>query len=206
MENNQQLSRLYKTNDSDIQVVANKMKEYFGNENDEALNVISQKLTIHPELIGSFCSDATKQEWENLNIQKLKKLFASDEKILEVYTNLQIELVKKAGDRLIASRLQQYEGERNAQAMQIKAALTEFAQTKINQMSETFKESKTAFGRRRAEQRSDAMQYKDTDEFYYKILMENLDKEAVFFFNTIEESLKGFIKAINEKAMKPQIG
>lgn len=132
------LSTFHNMDENDIQIIANQMKEYFGNENEELLNVIAQKLDTHPEIANSFSLHISKREWERLNVEKLKKLFASDEKLLEAYTNLQIELIKIAGDRLIASKLQQYEGERSVQAMQIKTALTEFAQMKINQMSNTF--------------------------------------------------------------------
>lgn len=175
------LSTFHNMDENDIQIIANQMKEYFGNENEELLNVIAQKLDTHPEIANSFSLHISKREWERLNVEKLKKLFASDEKLLEAYTNLQIELIKIAGDRLIASKLQQYEGERSVQAMQIKTALTEFAQMKINQMSNTFQESIRKFGLRRKEQLNEAKQYEE-DAFYYDMLRKNLDQEAAFFF------------------------
>lgn len=205
MENYQSLSKLHSAKDSDIQIITEQMRDYFGHENDRNLKIIAEKLEIHPELAASFNSSSAQKEIEALNMQKLKSLFASDEKFVEIYTNLQIELIKKAGDRLIASRMLQYEGEQTAQAMQIKAALTKFAQMKITEMSETFQKSKQAFGKRRKEQREEAQQYKD-DEYYYNILMQSLDQEAAFFFNTIEESQKGFIEAITEKAEWRHIG
>ena len=36
------LSTFHNMDENDIQIIANQMKEYFGNENEELLNVIAQ--------------------------------------------------------------------------------------------------------------------------------------------------------------------
>ena len=48
------LSTFHNMDENDIQIIANQMKEYFGNENEELLNVIAQKLDTHPEIANSF--------------------------------------------------------------------------------------------------------------------------------------------------------
>lgn len=66
------LSTFHNMDENDIQIIANQMKEYFGNENEELLNVIAQKLDTHPEIANSFSLHISKREWERLNVEKLK--------------------------------------------------------------------------------------------------------------------------------------
>jgi len=161
MENNQSLSQLHGTSEEDLQVVANKMKEYVKSENEAVLEEVASKLNERPGLIGVFFPSKVQKEYDKLTIQKMKNLFNTRENMLQAYTNTQIELAKKAGDRLIASKVQQYEGQLSMQAMEIRATLTEFAQIKINDMSATFEKSRIPFGERRERQIKDAERYKD---------------------------------------------
>lgn len=70
-------------------------------------------------------------------------------------------------------------------------------------MSNTFQESIRKFGLRRKEQLNEAKQYEE-DAFYYDMLRKIWIKR-LHSFQMIEESRKGFIAAMSEKAQKQQI-
>ncbi len=201
METEKKLSQLPGSSEEDLQVVSNKMKEYISTENEAVLEAIRKKLNERPGIIGTIFPSKVKKEFDKLTIQKMKSLFETRENMLSVYTNTQIELARLAGDKMIESKILQYDGELSKQGMQIKADLTEFAQLKINDMSDTFEKSRIPFGERRARQLKDADKYKD-DEFYYNRLKQNLNTEAEVFFNTIEDLLIGFKDALKNRLAK----
>ena len=65
------LSTFHNMDENDIQIIANQMKEYFGNENEELLNVIAQKLDTHPEIANSFSLHISKRVFITIEQPKL---------------------------------------------------------------------------------------------------------------------------------------
>lgn len=128
----------------------------------------------------------------------MKDVYQSRQDLMKAYINVQLELTKNEGQMVIKSKLQKYEGELSQQAMQIRTDLTEFSQRKIAEMMDTFDRSTSTFAERVDRQTKEAEKYKE-NEFLYNNLKKNLQKEQEMFFSTIEELLKGFKEALNNK-------
>lgn len=199
MENKQHLSNLNGTTEEDLQVVSAKMKEYVSTESEAVLEVITEKLNERPGLIGALFPSKVKKEHDKLTIQKMKNLFEARENMLSVYTNTQIELARKAGDKMIESKIMQYDGELIEQAMIMQKNLTSLAQININEMSEVFKKSRESFSDRRIEQLTKFHKIKDIDPTGYQSQIKSLDTEQVIFMETIDDLLNGFKDSLKNK-------
>lgn len=197
MNNSNHLS-VNQTTEDDLQEVSNKMRQYVNTESENLLEVIKDKINERPGLFGVLFPGKVKKEHDKLTIQKMKNLFEAREDMLAAYTNTQIELARKAGDKMIEAKVIQYSAENQELAMQKQTELTAFAQLKINDMSANFEESRIPFGARRKRQMIDAEQYKD-DDYYFKRLIKNLNKESDVFFDTIEDLLNGFKEAMKRR-------
>ena len=186
------------TEEEDLQVVSDNMKEYVSTENETALKVITKKLNQRPGLIGILFPNEIKKKYDELTIQKMTDLFKAREDMLAVYTNTQIELARKASAKMIESRIMRYDSELSKQGMQIKADLNEFVRIKLNEISCSSEKTNISFGKRRARQMEDAEKYK-SDKFYYDRLKQNLEKEASIFFDMNEALLEAFKDALQNK-------
>jgi len=205
MENKQHLSNLNGATEEDLQVVSNKMKEYISTESEAVLEVIKDKLNERPGLIGALFPSKVKKEHDKLTIQKMKNLFEARENMLDVYTNTQIELARKAGDKMIESKVMQYDEELIDQAMMMQKNLTIQAQIKINELSVVFKKSKSSFMKNRIEQLKEFEEHKEYDPSGYESMIKSLETEKEIFVETIENRLRGFVKALEKKLEKTDI-
>ena len=205
MENKQHLSNLNGATEEDLQVASNKMKEYISTESEAVLEVIKDKLNERPGLIGALFPSKVKKEHDKLTIQKMKNLFEARENMLDVYTNTQIELARKAGDKMIESKVMQYDEELIDQAMMMQKNLTIQAQIKINELSVVFKKSKSSFMKNRIEQLKEFEEHKEYDPSGYESMIKSLETEKEIFVETIENRLRGFVKALEKKLEKTDI-
>ena len=105
------LSKLHGADQDDLQFVANKMQQYISTESEVVLDEITMKMNQRRGLIGVLFPSKIITEHDKLTIEKMRTLFKNREDMLAVYTNTQIELAKKAGEMIIASKLQDYQGE-----------------------------------------------------------------------------------------------
>jgi predicted XRE-type DNA-binding protein len=195
----QHLSNLNGATEEDLQVVSAKMKEYISTESEAVLEVIKDKLNERPGLIGALFPSKVKKEHDKLTIQKMKNLFDARENMLAVYTNTQIELARKAGDKMIDSKVMQYDEELIEQAMIMQKNLTSLAQININEMSEVFKNSRESFSDRRIEQLVKFEKIKDIDPTGYGAQIKSLDSEQIIFMETIDDLLNGFKDSLKNK-------
>jgi hypothetical protein len=205
MENKQHLSSLNGATEEDLQVVSDKMKEYVSTESEAVLEVITNKLNERPGLIGALFPSKVKKEHDKLTIQKMKNLFEARENMLSVYTNTQIELARKAGDKMIESKIMQYDGELIEQAMLMQTSLTSTAQVNINEMSKVFQKSRESFSDRRIEQLTKFHKTKDIDPTGYTAQIKSLDTEQVIFMETIDDLLNGFKDSLKNKLKNTSI-
>jgi hypothetical protein len=198
MDDNQNLSVLDENSTLDLKSVTPKMKEFIINSNEVILSEIQDKLRQRPGLVGVLFPGKLQREYDKLSVQKMKDSYAIQKLMMDAYTNSLIEQAKKESDMAIALRVEQYENVLKAVKINNRKQLTAIAQTCINEMSATFEQSRIAFGERRERQIKDVERYKK-DEFYYKKLKQNLNKEAEIFLDTIGDLLQGFKDALINK-------
>jgi hypothetical protein len=188
-------------NSNELQLFNQHMKEYLTTRRESILETMRRDLNRKPGILRSIFPNKVSKLQESLSLEEMRNMFKTEQELLSVYTNTQLELAKLAASHLIKAKSIKYNSELSALGMEIQSQLSEFAQVRINKMSATFEKSKTEFGERRARQLQEAKKYVD-DEVYYNRVTNNLNLELNVFMASIEDAYSKFIAAMNNESSK----
>jgi hypothetical protein len=192
------LAKVTDINEGNLGNVSRHIQEYIETENSNVLQAIANDLKARPGLIGVLFPGKFQTTIDGLKIQQIENLFKNRQDLLAAYTNVRLESIKIQGENHIISMTQGFTKILTEQAMQIRSELTAFSQSKINEMSERFRDSRREFVQRIKEQEQEAEACKEIPYLYgeYK---DSLKHEAKVFFTTIANILNGFIKDLEDK-------
>jgi hypothetical protein len=180
----------------DLNSVSELIQNYVLTENTNVAEVIQKKLNDRPGLIGVFFPNRIQREHEKLTIQQMQDLFKNRQEMLSIFVNLQMELARRAGEKLILAKTQQYEAELIEQGIDISTHLTAISQTKLNEIGDVFERSKREFVERMKRQEIEAESCKES-EFLYKEYRESIRYEIQAFFRIIRGNLEKFESSLN---------
>jgi hypothetical protein len=184
------LSLLKETSDKELQGIAEIVGKFINSTNAQDDILMLQaitKINANSGLLSFFFPNELGKEQQKMTLEIMRKMHTSRLQLLEIYTNLKIEIAKKSADAMLA-----------AVGMDLQAKLTEFANQKINDMSESFAKSRSDFMKRIARQEMELEQYKNS-LLLYEPALESLRNEVKIYFKSIDELLDGFIKALRKK-------
>jgi hypothetical protein len=184
------LSALKDTSEKELQGLVQMIGSFVNGQsaNDEGMMAeVVGKINQSKSLLSFFFPTALDKEKERMTLDILQKMHHSRMQLLDIYTNLKIELVKKSADTLL-----------KAVSMDMQAKLTEFANQKINAMSESIAQSKSSFMQRTAKQEMEIEQYKHSTLLYNRA-KQSLEREIDVYFKSIDELLEGFLIALKKE-------
>ena len=188
----------------ELQEISQNTREYMKTSNNQVLQMITEKVNGRQGLLGILFPSKIQKEHEKQTIEQMRSLFKGRKEMIEAVLNLQLTMAKHFTEMMIASKLQQWEGQLSLQAMQIRTDLTAFSQIKFNEMKTVFDKSRIEFGDRQAYLESECERHKNLD-YLYKRYKHNLEFETDVFFDMIEELLTGFKDALKNKLSKYEI-
>jgi len=195
----QALIKTVKTNITemdDLDSISTLIQNHIQVENSNVEQVIHRKLNERPGLIGVIWPNRIQREYDELTVQQMRDLFKHRQEIVSLFINIQLELARRAGEKLILQRTQQYERELIKQAIDIRAELTAVCQTNLNDISVVFHKSRKEFVERIKIQEAEAEQCKDVT-FLYDEYKESIRHETIIFFQIIKDHLDKFRAALN---------
>jgi|GEM_PF-5101842 len=191
MNTNQSLSRFHASDEISLRSLANNIEEYISTENEVILTEITKKLDERPGLIGVLFPSKIQREHDKLTIQRMKQLFRIQEQGLDIYTNVQFALLKNAGNKLIASQTQQFDGELTEEALRIQTRLTSVINDALANMIPKIEETKKQIKESAKRQYEDLEQYKHID-FLYNEVKSNLQQETKMFLDICKKNIQNF--------------
>ena len=175
---------------NDLSSVSELMQNYIHSENSNVMEAIQRKLKERP-LIRRFFPSRFQKEHEALCIDQMRDLFKNRQEFLTIYINLQMELARMTGDKLIISKKQQWESELIEQGIDITAHLTRISQMKLSEIGQEFERSKKDFVERMKREDKAAEACKDI-EFLYQEYRTSIIFETQTFFKIIRSNLEKF--------------
>jgi hypothetical protein len=155
-----------------------------GNENGMA--EINMALQRKGPLFGLF-STKIQRAHERLTIDKMQSLHDRKEHMLELYTEVQMEIARKRGEGIIA-----------AVGLDMQNKLGHFVKVKIDEINDTVIESHMSFRKKMRMSLEDAETYRDLPTLYEASLKAS-EEQMTLYFETMKKLIDGFSNAMNVK-------
>ncbi|MGE0083227.1 MAG: hypothetical protein AB7S75_02270 [Desulfococcaceae bacterium] len=172
---------------ADLNLVAEKLEQYLGSENDRFLREITDELNKQPGLLSRIFPSAVQKEDKRLTVEKMRMIFHKRELFFEFYSNVKLEIAKRLADALVIPI-----------GMDLQTRLAGFANEKIEEISETIASGRRKFLHNMKSQFMELEEYRDIPVLY-EHAHESMKTEVEIYFKTIKKILEGFIENLERK-------
>ncbi len=172
---------------ADLNLIAEKLEQYLGCENDRFLREITEELNKQPGLLARIFPSAAQKEENRLTVEKMKMIFHKREIFFEFYANVKLEIARRLADALAAPI-----------GMELQTRLAGFANEKIEEISETIASGRRKFLQNMKSQFLELEQYRDIPVLY-EYAGASMKTEVEIYFKTIQKILEGFIENLERK-------
>jgi uncharacterized membrane protein YgaE (UPF0421/DUF939 family) len=171
----------------DLSDILTSMQKYVDTENDATMQLAIERINKKPSLLSYLFPNKYEREQEKMTVEKMKMIYQNKERFFRLYADVQYEVARKKADALIA-----------AQSMDIQDKLTTFAQQKIQNMTVTIDDGRTAFLQRMKKHFQELEEYKSIPELHEPAYQFAKD-EVKIYFDSMKRLLDGFVNALESK-------
>jgi hypothetical protein len=167
--------------------ISTMMGDYINNQSDIVRQAVIARVNRNPGLLARLFPNKFEKEDRRIALDRMTTMYEKEKQLLEVFTAVKLQIARRQGDALIASV-----------GMALQGKLAAFAMRKIDDLSETFGDSRQRFLARMKPQIEDLENYKDFPELYDSARI-SIRNEIKTYFAGIDELLGGFISALQCK-------
>jgi hypothetical protein len=171
----------------DLQSISSAFRDHLRHEDDTTLSTAVETINHRPGLLARMFPGRVAQAQQQITVAQLRALAARRSAMLELVTEVELEIARKQGAALI-----------QANAMGLQKQLADYAVQQIDGLTNNIRGNRKIFLDAFTQHEDDIETYRDHERTYLRA-QQSLDHELNTYFDTLDELLSGFKKALETR-------
>ena len=177
----------------DLNVIADRLKQLIGVENDLTFQRAADELNKQPaSVLSRLFPSQVQRERNRVTVDSMRKLYQDKQKLFVFYSEVKFEVARHMGNALVASV-----------GTDVQYRLAEFANDRLNKLINTITTYNKIFKERMTTELTDLQNYRDFPELF-KPAYDSVNNMILTYFQTVDTLLKGFIDSLKSKVAEVQ--